>query len=59
MEIKRDELFHFVRWLNLLIGALNLYLWQMGGGHHLLTLSLLNASIWAFTRKPKGSINND
>ena len=59
MEIKRDELFHFVRWLNLLIGALNLYLWQMGAGHHLLALSLLNASIWAFTRKPKKNNNND
>ena len=59
MEIKRDELFHFVRWLNLLIGVLNLYLWQMGGGYHLLALGVLNVAVWTFTRKlRKKGINN-
>ena len=53
MDIKRDELFHFVRWLNLLIGVLSLYLWQMGGGQHLLALGVLNVAIWTFTRKRK------
>lgn len=53
MEIKRDELFHFVRWLNLLIGVFCLYLFVMGGGHYLLSVSVLNIAIWAFTRKQK------
>ena len=57
MEIKRDELFHFVRWFNLLIGASSIYLFAMGGGHYLLAVSVLNIAIWAFTRKPKR--NND
>ena len=51
MVIKRDELFHFVRWFNLIIGVLNLYLWTMGGGHHLLGIGVLNVAVWAFTRK--------
>jgi hypothetical protein len=55
MEIKRDEMFQFVRWINLLAGILNLYLFQMGGGYHLLGISLLNIGVWAFTRKPKNN----
>ena len=53
MEIKRDEVFQFVRWLNFLAGLFNLYLFYMGAGYHLLGISLLNMAIWAFTRKPK------
>ena len=53
MEIKRDELFHFFRWINLLIGFYNLYLWNMGGGYFMLSLSALNLSMWVFTRKRK------
>ena len=26
MNIKRDEIFHFVRWMNLIVGLLNVYL---------------------------------
>ena len=51
MEIKRDELFHFVRWLNLLIGVLNLYYFSVGAGHYLLAIGALNVVVWAFTRK--------
>ena len=59
MEINRDELFHFVRWLNLLMGALNVYLFFLGGGYHLLALGVLNIAVWAFTRKlRKKEINN-
>ena len=57
MDIKRDELFHFVRWINLIIGLLNLYLFSMGGGYHLLGIGVLNVIVWAFTRKTKGIIN--
>ena len=53
MDIKRDEVFHFVRWLNLLIGLFNIYLFNMGGGYHFLALSFLNTAVWAFTRKPQ------
>ena len=53
MEIKRDEFFHFARWINLLIGFFNIYLFNMGGGYHLLGIGALNVIIWAFTRKPK------
>ena len=53
MEIKRDEMFQFVRWLNLIVGVFNLYLFQIGGGYHLLAISLLNIALWAFTRKPR------
>ena len=59
MDIKRDELFHFIRWGNLLAGVLMLYLWRIGAGYHLLSLGLLNIAIWTFTRKPrKKRINN-
>ena len=55
MDIKRDELFHFVRWLNLLIGLFNLYVYYIGGGYHMLALGVLNTAVWAFTRKPRKS----
>lgn len=57
MEIKRDELFHFVRWINLIIGLMNLYLWSVGGGYHLLGIGVLNVIVWAFTRKQKRKLN--
>tara|TARA_Y100000310_G_C20150923_1_gene564691 strand:+ start:243 stop:413 length:171 start_codon:yes stop_codon:yes gene_type:complete len=53
IEIKRDELFHFVRWFNLIIGVLNIYYYYAGAGVHVLALGLLNTAVWAFTRKPK------
>ena len=53
MDIKRDELFQFMRWLNLLVGIFNLYLYSLGGGYHLLGLGLINTAIWSFTRKVK------
>ena len=53
MEIKRDELFHFVRWINLLVGILNMYFFSGGGGYHLLAIGTLNIAVWVFTRKPK------
>ena len=59
MEIRRDELFHFIRWINFLIGALNVYLFFIGGGYQSLALGVLNIAVWAFTRKlRKKEINN-
>ena len=59
MEIKRDELFHFVRWLSLLTGILMFYLWQIGGGYHSMSLGVLNVVIWTFTRKPRKKRTNN
>lgn len=51
MEIRRDEMFHFTRWLNLLLGILNLYYYVVGGGFHLFGIGMINVAIWAFTRR--------
>ena len=56
MDIRRDELFHFIRWINLLMGALNVYLFFIGGGYQFLALGVLNIAVWAFTRKSKKEI---
>ena len=53
MEMKRDELFQFIRWFNLIIGLWNIYLYTMGGGWHFLGLGFINTAVWAFTRKVK------
>jgi hypothetical protein len=53
VDIKRDELFHFIRWMNLIVGVFNLYIWNMGGGYHMLGLAFLNIVVWTLTRKPK------
>ena len=53
MDIRRDEVFHFARWINLIIGVLNLYFFNIGGGYHMLGLGVLNIAVWTFTRKPK------
>ena len=50
MEIKRDEMFQAARWLNLLVGLMNIYLYSLGGGYHLLGIGMLNIGVWAFTR---------
>ena len=50
MEIKRDEMFQAARWLNLLVGLMNIYLYSLGGGYHLLGIAMLNIGVWAFTR---------
>ena len=53
MEIKRDEVFQFVRWFNLIIGILNIYYYLMGAGVYVLALGCLNIAVWSFTRKAK------
>ena len=53
MEMKREELFQFIRWFNLLIGVWNVYLYVMGGGWHYLGLGFINIALWTFTRKVK------
>ena len=50
MEIKRDDMFQAARWLNLIVGIMNIYLYSLGGGYHLLEIAMLNVGAWAFTR---------
>ena len=50
MEIKRDELFQAARWLNLIVGIFNMYLFTLGGGYSLLGLGIINVGVWTFTR---------
>ena len=38
------------------MGGLNIYLFFLGGGYHLLALGVLNIAVWAFTRKFKKEI---
>ena len=48
--LKRDEMFQATRWFNLLVGLMNIYLYSLGGGYHLLGIAMLNVGVWAFTR---------
>ena len=50
MGLKRDEMFQATRVINLLVGLLNIYLYSIGGGYHLLGIAMLNVAAWAFTR---------
>ena len=50
MGLKRDEMFQATRVLNLLVGLLNIYLYSLGGGYHLLGIAMLNIGVWSFTR---------
>ena len=49
--MKKDEIYQAVRWLNLIIGFMNLYLYGQGGGYHLISLSIINIGVWVFTRR--------
>ena len=49
--MRRDELFQFIRWINLITGIWNMYLFSIGGGYHILGIGLINIAVWAFTRK--------
>ena len=53
MEIKRDEVFNAIRWINLMVGMLNIYLFKIGGGYSLLGIGALNIGVWAMTRRMK------
>jgi len=52
-SIKRDELFNFIRWINLIIGFMNLLLFYRGAGYHLLGIGILNVGVWVATRRIK------
>ena len=49
--LRKDELFQAIRWFNLAIGFMNLYLCFIGGGYHLLGIGIINIGVWVFTRR--------
>ena len=51
MLVKRNETFQLVRWVNLSIGLLYIYLWYYGGGIHLFGIGASNIAVWVFTRR--------
>ena len=48
--MKKDEMFQATRWLNLIVGIFNIYLFTIGGGYPLLGLGMMNVGVWTFTR---------
>ena len=50
---RRDEFVGFIRWINLIVGLFNLYLFIAGGGYHLLGIGALNMTVWVFTRRAR------
>ena len=49
--MRKDELFQAARWVNLIIGFMNLHLYSIGGGYHLLIIGIINVGVWVFTRR--------
>lgn len=49
--MRKDELYQAARWLNLIIGFMNVYLYSIGGGYHLLGIGIINVGVWVFTRR--------
>ena len=50
MGLTRDDMFQVIRVTNLLVGLMNIYLYSIGGGYHLLGIAMLNVAAWSFTR---------
>jgi len=50
-KMKNDEMFQFVRWINLLLGVINIYYYILGSGPLVLSIGVLNIGVWALTRK--------
>ena len=59
MQVKRDEWYGFVRWLNLIVGLLGFYIYIIGGGHHLLSIGMVNLTVWVFTRRKQMNFLRD
>ena len=43
-------MFQFARWINLVVGFMNLYLYSAGGGYHLFGIGAINIGVWVFSR---------
>ena len=53
MMFRRGELFHAIRWLNLVAALFSLYLFSIGYGYDLIGSAALNMAVWTFTRSAK------
>ena len=51
--MKRDEIFHAIRWFNLVAALFNFYLFSLGYGYNFIGLAALNMAFWTFTRSNK------
>ena len=49
-RMKKDETFQFIRWINLMLGFINIYYYMVGAGYFLLSIAMLNIGAWVFTR---------
>ena len=50
-KMKKDETFQFIRWINLILGIINIYYYMLGAGPIILSIAVLNIGAWVFTRK--------
>ena len=50
-KMKKDETFQFIRWINLILGIMNIYYYILGAGPIILSIAVLNIGAWVFTRK--------
>ena len=50
-KMKKDETFQFIRWINLVLGAWNLYHYVVSGNTIVLSIGILNIGVWTLTRK--------
>jgi len=49
--MRKGELYQAARWFNLIIGFINMYLYNTSGGYHLLGIGIINVGVWVFTRR--------
>ena len=46
----RGELYHLIRYFNLLVGLLYIYYYTEDGSIFILSIGVLNIGVWVFTR---------
>ena len=49
--MSKKEKFQSIRWINLLVGILQLYYWVEGGSWFIFAIAVANIGVFAFTRK--------
>ena len=49
-RMRKDEMFQFIRWINLVLGFVNIGYYAIGASPILLSIAMLNIGVWVFTR---------
>ena len=49
--INNKEQLRVIRWVNLIIGLLQLYYWWFGAPWYVLGIAILNIGVWSLTRQ--------